>query len=149
MNCLSKHDNGAELLTGHLANTLDATRRSELDRHFEECAACRGLVTAWERLDEFKAPEITPGFDARLYARIAAEDARRPWWRRLLWRPIAPLAAAAAALVALVLFLHVPRTPDAPKQASNPEIEQMEQALYDLDLLTPIATGPAAPSGKM
>jgi hypothetical protein len=101
-----------------------------------ECADCRGFAAVWERLDEFAAPEVTPGFDARLYARIAAEEARRPWWYRLLWPPIAPVAAAAVA--ALVLYLHPVRTPDASKQANKSEIEQVAQAVDDLNLLTPI-----------
>jgi hypothetical protein len=104
-----------------------------------ECADCRGFAAVWERLDEFAAPEVTPGFDARLHARIAAEAARRPWWYRLLWPPIAPVAAAAAAAVAaLVLYLHPVGTPKAPKQASSSEIEQVAQAVDDLNLLTPI-----------
>ena len=143
MICLSKHEQGAELLAGYLAKTLDAARTAELDRHIQECSDCRGLATVWERLDEFAVPEVSPGFDARLYARIAREEARISWasswrsWRRWLWPPIAPLAAAAA-VAALVLFLHVPGTPDASKQASKAEIEQVAQAVDDLDLLTPL-----------
>jgi len=143
MICLSKNEQGAELLANYLAKTLDAPRMAELDRHIQECADCRGLATVWERLDEFAVPEVTPGFDARLYARIAREEARIFWsstwksWRRWLWPPVAPLAAAAA-LAALVLFLNIPRTPDATKQASKAEIEQVAQAVDDLDLLTPI-----------
>jgi anti-sigma factor RsiW len=142
MICLSKNEQGAELLAGYLAKTLDASRRAELDRHFQECADCRGLVSVWERLDEFAAPEVTPGFDARLYARIAAEEAKRFDWRRWLLRPAAPLAAAAG-VAALMLYLYPVRThplgtPDASKQASNSEIEQVAQAVDDLDLLTPI-----------
>ena len=77
MICLSKNEQGAELLAGYLAKTLDAARMAELDRHIRECSDCRGLATVWERLDEFAVPEVTPGFDARLYARIAREEARR------------------------------------------------------------------------
>ena len=143
MICLSRNEQGAELLAGYLAGTLDAAGRAELDRHFEQCPDCRGLLSVWERLDEFAAPEVTPGFDARLYARISAEE-RHPssWWRRLLWRPVVPLTAAGA-LVALALLL-VPRPgiPNVAKQTSptqsNAEIEQVAQALDDLDLLTPI-----------
>ena len=86
MICLTKNDQGAELLTGYLAKTLDTAGMAEVDRHIQECADCRGLVSVWEKLDEFAAPEVTADFDARLYARMAAEDARQPWWRRLLWR---------------------------------------------------------------
>jgi len=99
-----------------------------------ECADCRGFAAVWERLDEFAAPEVTPGFDARLYARIAADEARVAAWRRWLWPPVAPVAAAVA-LVALVLFILPPNTT---KPASTTEIEQVAQAVDDLDLLTPI-----------
>jgi anti-sigma factor RsiW len=138
MICLSKHEQGADLLTGYLDKTLDAARMAEVDRHIHECADCRGLVTVWERLDEFAAPEVTPGFDARLYARIAAEGARVSGWRRWLWRPAAPLAVAAAALTAVVLFVQIPGSPDVAKQANKSEIEQVAQALDDMDLLVTI-----------
>ena len=134
MICLNKNEQGAELLTGYLAKTLDAAGMAEVDRHVQDCAECRGLVSVWERLDEFTAPEVTPGFDARLFARIAAEDARRPWWRRLLWRPAVPLVAAGA-LVGLGLLM-VPRASDVAKPASTVEIEQVAQALDDMELLT-------------
>ena len=140
MICLSKNEQGAELLTGYLARTLDAPRMAELGRHMQECADCRGLASVWERLDEFAVPEVSPGFDARLYARIAREEARVSLssWRRWLWRPVAPLAALAAAVVAVVLYIHNPSIPEATKQASKAEIEQVAQAVDDLDLLTPL-----------
>src|SRR5579864_1009096 len=121
MICLSKNEQGAGLLASYLAKTLDAARRVELDRHFEECPGCRGLVSVWERLDEFRAPEVSPGFDARLYARMAAEGKQRLGWRRWLWRPVAPLAAAGA-VAALVLYLHPLGTPDATKQAGPNQV---------------------------
>jgi anti-sigma factor RsiW len=136
MICLSRNEQGAELLASYLAKRLDAARTAELDRHIRECADCRGLATVWERLDEFAVPEVTPGFDARLYARIAREEARVLGWRKWL-RQIAPLAAAAV-VVALVLIVHPFGNPDAAKQASKTEIEQVAQAVDDLDLLTPI-----------
>jgi len=139
MICLSRNEQGAELLASYLARTLDTAARAELDGHFETCTDCRDLVSVWERLDEFKAPEVTPGFDARLYARIAAGEARVSAWRRWLWPPVAPVAAAVA-LAALVLFI---RPPDAAKQSSltsnNAEIELVAQAVDDLDLLIPLA----------
>ena len=136
MICLSRNEQGADLLTGYLAKTLDAAGMAELDRHVQECSDCRGLVSVWERLDEFAVPEVTPGFDQRLYERIAAgETGRSSWWRRLLWRPVVPLAAAAA-VAALALYLHPLGTPNATKQASNSEIEQVAQAVDDLDLLS-------------
>ena len=137
MICLTKNDQGAELLTGYLAKTLDTAGMAEVYRHIQECADCRGLVSVWEKLDEFAAPEVTADFDARLYARMAADDARQPWWRRLLWRPAVPLVAAGA-LVGLGLLM-VPRTPNVATQPNQMDIEQVAQAVDDLDLLTPIA----------
>ena len=106
-----------------------------------ECPDCRDLASVWKKLDEFPVPEVSPDFDARLYARIAKEEARRPWWYRLLWPPVAPVAVAAVA--AVVLYVHSAAIPDAAKQASptqsnKAEIEQVAQAVDDLDLLTPI-----------
>jgi ferric-dicitrate binding protein FerR (iron transport regulator) len=104
-----------------------------------ECPDCRALARVWERLDEFAAPEVTPGFDARLYARIAAEEKRRAsGWRRWGWRPLVPLAAAAA-VAAVVLWVHPSGSPDAAKQAGKADIEQVAQAVDDLDLLIPLA----------
>jgi len=137
MICLSQHEQGAELLASYLAKTLDAPRLAELDRHLRECADCRGLASVWERLDEFAVPAVSPDFDARLYARIAREEARVLGWRWWLRRSIAPVAAAAA-VAALVLFLHVPGRQDTARQASKAEIEQVAQAVDDLNLLIPI-----------
>ena len=136
MICLSKNEQGPELLTGYLAKTLEAARMAELNRHIDECADCRGLVGVWTRLDEFEAPEVAPDFDARLYARIATEETRRATgWRRWFWIPLAPVAAA---VVAVVLYTQVPRNVDNPIQSSKAEIEQVAQAVDDLDLLIPI-----------
>ena len=44
MICLTKNEQGAELLTGYLAKTLDAAGMAEVDRHIQDCAECRGLV---------------------------------------------------------------------------------------------------------
>ena len=101
-----------------------------------ECPDCRGFAAVLERLDEFAAPEVSLGFDARLYARIAAEESRRPWWYRLLWPPIAPVVAIAVA--AVILFVHVPSSTDAIKQVNKTDIEQVAQAVDDLDLLIPL-----------
>src|SRR5580765_3146315 len=136
MTCLSENEQGAELLTGYLSKALDAARMAELGRHIQECADCRGLASVWERLDEFAVPEVTPGFDARLYARIAREEARVLGWRRWLGRPVAPLAVAAAVVATVLVFIRVPGTPDAVKQTNTAEIEQVAQAVDDLDLLT-------------
>lgn len=156
------------LLEEYGAGTLDPVRRAELDRHAEECAECRGLLEVWNRLDSFEAPAVSEDFDQRLYARIAAEkqlpwwrrivlpsaSAWRPSWRNV-WRPALPLAAACAVLV-MALMVRDPdavpgatssaakvATTDPVKQATvepvkNSDVDQLVQALDDLELLSPV-----------
>jgi hypothetical protein len=105
---------------------------------------CRGWLRAWNALDEYAAPEVSPDFDAKLYARIAQD--KPAGWRRVLWpsgplawwKPAIPVAACAALLIALLV--HAPGTRvDSNKQAKvEPvNIEQVEQTLEDLELLAP------------
>jgi len=144
MTCLCKDQDGIERLMEYLGGPSTAERRAELELHAQECLECRGLLRAWNALDEYAAPEVSTDFDAKLYARIA-ED-RQVWWRRMLWpsgplawwKPVIPVAACAALLAALLI--HVPGTAvDSDKQAKvEPvSIEQVEQALQDLELLAP------------
>lgn len=147
MICLSGNKQGADVLIEYLGRTLDPVRTSELERHLEECSDCRGLVGVWTTLDEFTAPEVSPDFDRRLYARIAAEE-RTPWWSRMSWKPAIPLAACAA-LVAGFLLVRAPEPTGPlkarfePNKVESVNIEQVEQALEDIDLLTPVRPGPA------
>jgi anti-sigma factor RsiW len=156
MDCLHKNKQGAEILTEHLAGTLDQVREIELERHAKDCPDCRAMLQVWDRLDDFQAPALSEDFDHRLYARIANE-ARMPWWRRMwlptvslwrpLWRPVLPLAAACAVLV-LALLVRNPDSTEGVKQVrieqgGGPEVEQVVQALDDLELLSPVGSGPA------
>lgn len=144
MTCLRENLKGADLLIGYLEGTLSAGERAELVDHAAVCAECRGLLAAQEMLGEDEVPEVSAGFDARLYARMQQEQQQK-WWRRFLWRPAVPLAAAAA-IVVVTLWVRVPVAPqaDEPKQASvdRLEIEQLEQALDDLELLMPVNQAP-------
>jgi anti-sigma factor RsiW len=158
MICLSANKQGADILLDYLGGSLDPARKVELERHVEECAECRKLLEVSARLDEWPAPEISSDFDARLYARIAQENAAQPWWRKFLWRPAVPLAAAGVVLV-LALFVNGPDVQDAPKQVrpeNTADILQAEQALEDLELLMPLDASSAghasqdqASQGKM
>lgn len=147
MICLKDSRQGAEILMDYCAGALDAIRAAELENHLHECAACRNEVEAqrevWDALDAWTPVEASADFDAKLYARIAAEN-RQPWWHRLFWKPAVPLAAAAAVLmVALVLWIpgwngRIQSTPVSPNAAEKIDLQQVEQALDDMDMLTPV-----------
>jgi anti-sigma factor RsiW len=140
MTCLRENPNGADLLIGYLEGTLSPEDRSALDQHAAACAECRGLLAVQQTLED-EVPEVSAGFDARLYAHIR-HDRWSARWRRRLWRPLLPLAAASAILAGtLWVRMPGPEAPvDDPKQASvdRIEIEQLEQVLDDLELLMPL-----------
>lgn len=146
MTCLRENLKGADLLIGYLEGTLSPEERAALDQHASACSECRGLLAVQAMLDEAPEdiPEVSADFDARLYARIQQDqqNQQKQWWRRFLWRPAVPLAAATA-ILALTLFVRMPapqQLADEPKQASvdRVEIEQLEEALEDLELLMPV-----------
>lgn len=139
MTCLRENPKGADLLIGYLEGSLSAEDRLALEQHAAACAECRGLLAVQQTLED-EVPEVSPDFDARLYARIQRES-RSSAWRPRLWRPLVSLAAAAA--IVAVLWVRAPEKQaprDDPKQASagHAEIEQLEQALDDLELLMPM-----------
>jgi anti-sigma-K factor RskA len=140
----AKEKQGAEILMDYCAGALDANRAATFEEHLEVCEDCRRLVQAqrevWEKLDRWTPPAVSPDFDARLYARIAREEAsssRVQWWRTL-WTPAVSLAAACAVL-AVAFLVRVPQAGDSAKQirTDKVDIEQVEQTLEDLDILAP------------
>jgi len=142
MNCLRNDLSGAEILMDYCAGKLDAIRCAEWEAHFQECAACRERVDAhrmvWEALDEWRPVQVSPDFDARLYGRIAAE-AGRPWWRQVLAKPLVPILAAAAMLALVVVRMPEMRsTPALPQSPTAIDLQQVQQALDDMDMLTPV-----------
>jgi anti-sigma factor RsiW len=160
MICFTNRKEGAEILLDYTSGTLDPVRSAELDRHMEACAECRRLVesqrTVYSALDQFTAPEVSADFDKKLYARIAAD--KPSFWQRFLpaaplawtpmtwWKPAVPLALAALALCT-VLVLRTEHPGSAQKQPGigQADIEHVEQALDDLDLLAPAAASSSSP----
>ncbi len=150
MTCIARDKGGAEVLMDYGAGTLDPVRRAAIDEHIRECGECRHLVEAqrglWQTLDAWKPIEVSPDFDAKLYARIAQTQAE-PWWYRM-WKPALSIAAVAA--VATVLFVARPEPKIAPAAPSSAQvqridIQQVQQALDDLDLLTPASSNAPSP----
>jgi anti-sigma factor RsiW len=139
MMCPTKDKQNAKILLEYCAGTLDPDRALEFEKHAAECAGCGREVASqqalWQTLDQWTPAEISPDFDARLYARIAREDAAPPWKKWLVWgwKP-ALLTAAAAAAILIGLFVHQPQPPS---RTDTVDIEQVEHVLEDLDMLTP------------
>jgi|HubBroStandDraft_4_1064222.scaffolds.fasta_scaffold294772_1 anti-sigma factor RsiW len=174
MDCIKKNRQGVEILTDYCAGILDPAAAAEIDVHIAQCADCREMVEAqrivWEMLDAWNPLEVSRDFDARLYARIAQEQAE-PVWRRWLgrvfrpatpyawWKPAVSLAAAGAVL-ALALVVGVPdktpfahTTPSAFKSTTvqaaagyeEVDLDQVQQALDDLEIVTPAGQSPSSP----
>jgi len=165
MICPTQEKKGAEILMDYCARTLDPVRTAEFEKHLEICGDCRHLVevqsNVWKSLDQWAAEPVSPDFDARLYARVAREQAApgwRQWWWRVssplltplaIWKPAVSLAVAGAVLAA-VFVVHVPGVGDTASPRVSGEvrqekvdIEQVEKTLDDLDILTPVH-GPAS-----
>ena len=151
MICLKDDRQGSEIVTDYCAGALDAIRTAELEAHLHACVTCREEVDAqrkvWEALDAWAPIEVSQGFDAKLYSRIEAEK-RQPWCRTMtahliLPKPLLPLAAGVAVLV-VALSVWIPgsnsRIQNAPSQpvVEKIDVQQVEQALDDMDMLTPV-----------
>jgi anti-sigma factor RsiW len=143
MICLNTNTQGAEILVDYCAGALDAIRTAELEAHLHECAACRNEVEAqrevWNALDVWPPVEVSPGFETRLEARIA--ESGQSWWRITSWSRWLPVSAAVAAIAAILLIWN----PGSKQPASTSDkmdvkidVQQVQQALDDMDLLTPV-----------
>ena len=168
MSCL-RDLKDSDLVLDYCAGALDAGQAAEFERHMAECGDCTRIVAAqrevWESLDCFSAPEVSHDFDVRLYARIAQQEAApiwRKWLRRIAqpatpavatfpWKPALSMAALCGVLVAGFMVGHSPTPgPLAPAgglaiHSDQVDIEQVANALDELDLLMPGSPGtPAA-----
>jgi len=76
MNCLEMKNHLAELVFD--SRPLDDEER----KHIAGCADCaaelEGMKATWKLLDEWQAPEPSVFFDAKLYARLRAEQSTGP-----------------------------------------------------------------------
>ena len=160
MNCPTGKNEVAEILLAYCAHTLSPLQTAEFEIHLKQCADCSRLVEAqkevWGALEAWTPAPVSVNFDARLYARIAEEQAAPTWqlWLRRIfqpplpypmWKSAVPLIAACVVLAA-GLSVHMPGTPVAPHpqlRADKVDIEQVEQTLEDFDILKPSAQAPA------
>jgi anti-sigma factor RsiW len=123
------------LMVSYMDGRATDAERREVELHLVACAGCRARVEEyrrlWSALEEAPAPAVSPNFDARLRARIAAEPQRR-WFDLLV--PSPRLAFATAAL--LVLSVWIGSLPNAPANVSvGPRTEEEARAVKDLQSL--------------
>lgn len=136
---------GMELLIDYVSGALPPAKRFAFERHLATCSACARAVeeqsVVWQALDSWVPPSISSDFDAALQAKIAIDQAR-PWYVRFFdggWpmRPAMPLGAACAAIIA-VFLIGGPRVEErhpVPVIRSSVDMQQVERALDDLDML--------------
>jgi hypothetical protein len=139
MRCPLEFDQSAELIVGYGARTLDPDTEAAFERHIGSCAACYQLAAAqkavWTALDdaEWRELPVSADFDQRLFRRIEANEQRGWWWRRMV-----PVAVGAALVLAMFAFRQPGSVPAPPPPQPTLQIEQVEHALDDMDLLNQI-----------
>jgi hypothetical protein len=129
----------------------------EIENHLRACPSCAQMrqeqLALWRRLDEWTAPEISPGFEARLFRRM---EARSSWFTRWLG-PVQPAFAGALACLVLLAGVvldrarHVPPPPDQPVAIQGwdrEDLRQMDTALDDMQMLSEFEILPVAQAGE-
>jgi predicted anti-sigma-YlaC factor YlaD len=86
---------------------------AKVEAHLKSCTTCALYLAEMRQtmalLDEWKAPEPTPYFDARLQARLREEKTKERSRGWLAWLSRPALAAVATVLVAASVGLYVSR----------------------------------------
>ena len=123
-------------LIAYLDGKANRTERREVEAHLAACAACRTRAEEFRLLcgvlDEVPMKELSPAFDARLRARLAAEPPRRSFWA---WLAPSPRLAFAASML-LVASVWISSLPQAPRQDSvTPNADAEFRMIKDLPVL--------------
>ena len=152
MECPVQTRENTDLLLDYCAHRLGGEAAAALERHMEHCALCREFSArqgaVWSDLDVWEAEPVSPDFKRKLYARIEREERAGLWARlfgpwRLSLKPALPLAVASIVLMAAFLAQSPPTVPK-PAQVETVDVEQVERALDDLDMLRQLPLFPRA-----
>lgn len=147
MECPVRARENAAVLLDYCAGKLDPPAAAVLERHLEQCEACRGWLkdqqAVWTALEAWEAAPVSLDFDRRLYRRI--EQEQRPAWRRLAWRPAFSLALASLVVLA-ALLIRPPKPVDRPHQAQveTLDADRLERTLDDMEMLRQLSAAPSA-----
>jgi len=144
MECPHRTGEGSGLAVSYIAGNLDARTAAAFEKHLGACPECRARTTEqqvlWLALDEWQPEAISANFNQALLERIGEQESR--WRVRLNWRSAAPAAAACCMLIAAFLAKQPALTPTQPRV----QIEQVERALDDMDMLSQVPVeAPAEP----
>lgn len=118
-------------ILGYLDGRLKEGERLEVEKHLAACPACRLRVNEFRAvsrlLDELPVIEPSPAFDLRVYARVAAEPAKRSWWA---WFTPSPRVVFAASMLLLAMFWVGTRQNQQQPQIAQDDIPVLEN--YDV-----------------
>src|SRR5712692_1394421 len=134
----------------------------EIESHLAGCQTCSEVYfeqqALWRHMDAWEVPEVSAGFDRRLFARIG-QRAAQPWavldWFMRLLHPIQPGFAMALACMLIVAGVVVrqgrynpaPAGPTAVVQTVD-DPQQIQVALDDIQMLSDFEILPVAQEEK-
>lgn len=155
-------ERNADLLLDYAHRKLSPAAFAKFERHVSQCAACAAFVDSqqnvWNALDTFEPAAISPDFDRRLFARIAGQQSG-PWWKRAWnwmtdfgqasWRPAIPVAAAVLLAVGLWVRPFDMGSGTPAVKMDHVDVDQLESALEDIEMLRQIASNDPLPAQQL
>jgi len=137
MRCPLGLDERGELVVGYTARTLDVRARSAFEKHLKSCRACTEALaeqqSLWDALDGWRVSPVSVDFDGVLRSRIALEG--RLWWPWPARNAVVPVIAAGVVLSVVFWLNPRPATQVVTPSSAPPQIEKLEHALDDMDML--------------
>ena len=119
---------------------LKESERAEVEKHLAGCAACRLRVHEFRSVNELlgELPQIEPStaFDIRVHARVAAEPAKRSWWRWFAPSPRVAFAASLLLLATVWIGMRQYRNGSAANTPDDSTLIQNQQVLDNMDVLS-------------
>ncbi len=156
--------NCQEIIEQIIAQSGRPVLTSEVETHVGGCPVCAKVYleqqALWRQMDAWEVPEVSPGFDHRLFARIGRRVSE-PWaaldWLMRFLQPMQPRFAVALACMLVIATVVVdrgrhaaaPAVPMAATQATErEEVRQVDLALDDIQMLNDFEILPVAGEGK-
>lgn len=153
--------NCQEVVSRIIARAGRQAPEPEIERHLWACPECSKVYleqqALWREMDAWETPDVSTGFDGRLFARIGRRAAES-WfgldWMASLLRPLRPAFPAAVACVVLVAAVlvqkpaYLPAPPEAVVAGQTLDHEEMQQINTALDDIQMLAEFEILPVGE-